>query len=40
MTSKLEEVYKALGYDSSSFKAHTALDDTLMLQWWLMVFII
>lgn len=32
MTSKLEEVYKALGYDSSSFKAHTALDDTLMLQ--------
>lgn len=31
-TSKLEEVYKALGYDSSSFKAHTALDDTLMLQ--------
>lgn len=32
MTSKLEEVYKALGYDSSTFKAHTALDDTLMLQ--------
>lgn len=32
MTAKLEEVFKALGYDSSQFQAHTALDDTLMLQ--------
>lgn len=32
MTSKLVEVYSALGYDASTFKAHTALDDTLMLQ--------
>lgn len=31
-TSKLEAVYKALGYDSSKFQAHTALDDTRMLQ--------
>jgi hypothetical protein len=31
-SAKLEDVYIALGYDSSSFKAHTALDDTLMLQ--------
>lgn len=31
-SAKLEDVCKGLGYDSSSFKAHSALDDTLMLQ--------
>lgn len=31
-TSKLEEVFKALGNDSSTFNAHSALDDTRMLQ--------
>lgn len=31
-SAKLEDVYIGLGFDSSSFKAHTALDDTLMLQ--------
>ena len=30
-TAKLEAVYKALGYDAN-FKAHSALDDTKMLQ--------
>lgn len=31
-SAKLEDVCKGLGFDSSSFNAHSALDDTLMLQ--------
>lgn len=31
-SAKLEDVYTTLGYDSSVFNAHTALDDTKMLR--------
>jgi DNA polymerase III epsilon subunit-like protein len=31
-SAKLEDVYLGLGFEASGFKAHTALDDTLMLQ--------